>query len=79
MCYVPEVTSFEVLKTGSYIQVITSRFFDRRPNILHSVVYVSDPVPTQLRDGLESLIEGLTFRNPHFSGAFPEDLVTSPH
>jgi hypothetical protein len=79
MCYVPEVTSFEVLKAGSAIQLMTSRFFDRHPSIVHSVVYVSDPVPTQLRDGLESLTRGLTFGNPHFSGVFPQDLETSSH
>ena len=28
MCYLPEVTSFEVLKTGSALQLMTSRFFE---------------------------------------------------
>jgi hypothetical protein len=79
LCYVPEVTSFEMLKTGSFIQLMTSRFFDRHPKILHSVAYVSDPVPTQLAEGLESLTQALTFRNPHFQGAFPQDLETSSH
>jgi hypothetical protein len=74
MCYVPEVESFEVLKTGSSLQVMTSGFFDRHPDVVHSVVYVSDPVQAQVKDGLESLTQGLTFPNPHFSGVFPSDL-----
>ena len=31
-------------------------------------------VETQLADGLESLIQGLTFTNPRFRGSFPADV-----
>ena len=74
VCYVPEVTSLEVLKSGSALQVMTGEFFLEHDDLLHSVVYVSDPVETQLADGLESLIQGLTFSNPRFRGSFPTDV-----
>src|SRR5271156_2668277 len=51
LCYLPEVTSFEVLKTGSAIQVMTNEFFDRHRETVHSVVYVSDPIPSQTSAG----------------------------
>jgi hypothetical protein len=77
VCYVPEVTSLEELKSGSALQVMTGEFFLKHDEFLHSVVYVSDPVETQLEDGLESLIQGLTFTNARFRGSFPADVTRS--
>ncbi len=74
VCYVPEVASLEVLKSGSALHVMTGEFFQKHDEFLHSVVYVSDPMETQLADGLESLIQGLTFTNARFRGSFPADV-----
>jgi hypothetical protein len=75
VCYIPEVSSFDTLKSGSAIQTMTHRFFAGDRQWLHSVVYVSDAVAIHLSNGLESLTQGLTFTNPQFSGHFPEDIL----
>ncbi len=75
VCYIPEITSLEVLKSESALYVMTGEFFLKHDEFVHSVVYVSDPVENQHGNGLESLIQGLTFTNPRFRGSFPTDVT----